>query len=71
MSDLGKFVTTLRDKCEICNSRLQVRSHDSHYVGTRFFTNEEIICPNCGYSLKIKPQKRRVRGGDSDYGDDY
>ena len=61
MDGIGKLITVLRDTCPECGTRLQVRKQGEKYVGTRFFSLEEIICPNCDYALPIKPEKRRLK----------
>jgi hypothetical protein len=58
---LGKLVQTLKDKCPDCGHNLQVRSQGQHFIGTRYFSIEEVVCPTCQYSLPIKPEKRRMK----------
>jgi DNA-directed RNA polymerase subunit RPC12/RpoP len=61
MDGIGKLVTVLRDRCPHCGSRLQVRKQGEKYVGTRFFTFEEVMCPDCDYSVSIRPEKKRQK----------
>lgn len=70
MNDLGKFKTVLKDKCPNCNTRLQIRTNSVQYIGTRFFSEDVIICPDCGYSINLIPEKRRLkRNEDTEYED--
>ena len=66
MEPLGKLITVLRDKCPDCGNRLQVRKQDEKYIGMRVFSLEEIVCQTCGYSLPIKPEKRRRHRNEDD-----
>ncbi len=70
MDGLGKLVRTLRDKCPNCGTNLQIRTRGSNYVGTHFFTKDEICCSVCGYVLPLTPEKRRMkRNEDTEYDD--
>ena len=61
MNGLGKLKSVLRDRCPECGeARLQVRTKEPSFIRTHFFTNEEIVCPRCGYILSLASEKRRA-----------
>ena len=69
--NLGKYKKTLRDTCEDCGDRLQVRSvgveikERGHVVKT--INKDQIICVSCGDIKNIKPKKTTRRKSKDDY----
>ena len=61
---LGKLKTVLKDRCPTCGSHLQVRNQGEVSLGTRYFSEDEIVCINCGYTIPLQHEKRRIKNSD-------
>jgi rRNA maturation protein Nop10 len=71
--DLGRYKQTLKDICPSCGqgNHLEVRGFGQTFYGNRYFSNEIVMCPRCGFKLDLKPQKKRSpRNIDTPWPDD-
>jgi ribosomal protein S27AE len=71
--DLGKFKQVMKDICPDCGqgNHLEIRSFGETFYNNRYFANEVIVCPRCGYKLSLKPERRRMsRNADTPWPDE-